>query len=256
MTREAFVALLERAAAGWNRGDAALVAGCFAADVDYADPYRYRFTRRADLLSFFEPPTGGHHVIWHSILWDDEAQTGVVEYTYEGHHRYHGAAIAHIGADGRIALWREWQHRDDELDWDARLQGPPAGEALLTAIDHVQLGMPSGAAALADARSFYVDLLGMREVTKPRQLEGRGGGWFAAGDVAVHLGVEPDFRPAPRAHPAFAVDLAPLRLRLHAAGLTVEEDDSRLPVARCYVRDPFGNRIEHVDSVDSGFSLG
>lgn len=255
MSREAFLAALERAAAGWQAGDAAAVAEAFAEELEYLDPYGYRFTRRADLLPFFEPPPGGHHVTWHQVLWDDVTGTGAVEYTYEGHHRYHGAAIVRLDVHGRIVLWREWQHRDDELDWDARLQGPPAGEALLTAIDHVQLGMPSGAAALAVGRSFYVDLLGMREVTKPPQLEGRGGAWFAAGDVAVHLGVEPDFRPAPRAHPAFAVDLAPLRLRLHAAGLTVEEDDSGLPVARCYVRDPFGNRIELVDSADSGFSL-
>lgn len=130
-----------------------------------------------------------------------------------------------------------------------------AGEALLAAIDHVQLGMPAGATALADARSFYIDLLGMREVTKPLQLAGRGGAWFASGSVAVHMGVEPDFRCASKAHPAFTVDLAALRLRLHGAGVAVEEDDSGLPVARCYVRDPFGNRIEFVDKADSGFSL-
>lgn len=252
MTREAFVALLERAAAGWNRGDAALVADCFAADVDYADPYRYRFTRRADLLSFFEPPPGGHHVTWQSILWDDEAQTGVVEYTYEGHHRYHGAAIAHIGADGRIALWREWQHLDEELDWGSRLRGPHGG-GVITAIDHVQLGMPAGGEDAA--RTFYGDALGLREVQKPPQLAGRGGAWFASGTVAVHLGIEADFRPAPRAHPALVVDLAAIRARLADASIPDEEDDSGLPVKRCYVRDPFGNRIELVDASGAGFSL-
>ncbi len=122
--RADLLAVLERARAGWNDGDAAAVADCFAAEVDYADPYRYRFTRREDLLPFFEPPLGGHRVTWHSITWDDVEGRGVVEYTYEGHHRYHGAAIVELDADGRIRRWREWQHQDDERDWEARLAGP------------------------------------------------------------------------------------------------------------------------------------
>lgn len=252
MTRAGLLALLDRATAGWNGGDAAMVADCFAADVDYADPFRYRFTRRADLLPFFEPPTGGHHVTWHQVLWDEEAQTGVVEYTYEGDHRYHGAAIVRLDADGRIALWREWQHQDDELDWDSRLRGPREG-GVITAIDHVQLSMPAGGEDAA--RTFYADTLGLDEIRKPRQLAGRGGAWFASGTVAVHLGVDVDFRPATRAHPAFVVDLAAVRARLADAGITVEDDDSGLPVKRCYVRDPFGNRIELVDASGAGFSL-
>jgi hypothetical protein len=124
MERRDYETVLERAAAGWAAGDAAAVADCFAADVRYLDPYRYRFDRREDLLPFFEPPPDGHHVTWHTTIWDDATQTGAVEYTYEGHHRYHGTAIVRLDADGRIALWREWQHLDDELDWDARLEGP------------------------------------------------------------------------------------------------------------------------------------
>ena len=191
MTRALFLAVLKRVADSWRAGDAAAAADCFAEDVEYLDPYRFRFTRRADLLPFFEPPTGGHHVTWHSILWDDEAQTGVVEYTYEGDHRYHGAAIVRLDADGRIALWREWQHQDDELDWDSRLRGPREG-GVITAIDHVQLSMPAGGEDAA--RTFYADALGLDEIRKPRQLAGRGGAWFASGTVAVHLGVDVDFR--------------------------------------------------------------
>jgi hypothetical protein len=58
VTRDRFLAVLERARAGWAAGDAAAVADCFAEDVDYLDPYRYRFPRRVDLLPFFEPPRG------------------------------------------------------------------------------------------------------------------------------------------------------------------------------------------------------
>lgn len=245
--------VLERAAAGWRDGDAAAVADCFAEVLDYIDPVRYRFERRADLLPFFEPPPGGHHVTWHTVVWDAASRSGAVEYTYEGLHRYHGAAMVHLDADGRIDLWREWQHVDDERDWDAMLLGPPTDGTPLRAIDHVQLSMPDGAESAA--RTFYAGMLGLREVPKPPELSGRGGAWFTGRGVSVHLGVEATFVAAAKAHPAFVVDdLAALRSRLTEAGLEVEEDDAGLPVARCYVRDPFGNRIELVDVPDAGFS--
>lgn len=190
---------------------------------------------------------------WHLTVWDDDQGTGVVEYTYEGHHRYHGAAIVRPSQDGRIALWREWQHLDDALDWDARLAGPPPDGALLAAIDHVQLPMPAGGEDIA--RGFYVGVLGLREVAKPAALAARGGVWFAGRSVAVHLGVEPGGVTPSRAHPAFVVDdLAAVQTRLTAAGIALVEDDSGLPIARCYIADPFGNRIELVDATDAGFS--
>jgi len=136
----------------------------------------------------------------------------------------------------------------------ASREGDDFGVRLL-AIDHVQLGMPADGEEAA--RYFYVDVLGLREVPKPPSLAERGGIWLAGPNVAVHLGVEPDFRPATQAHPAFVVDgLTALRERLGTAGLTVIEDDSSLQVERCYVHDPFGNRIELVDAGDAGFSSG
>lgn len=124
----------------------------------------------------------------------------------------------------------------------------------LRAIDHVQLGMPAGGED--DARRFYGELLGLAEVPKPAALAGRGGCWFAGDGIAVHLGVEAEFRPATKAHPAFIVeDLAAARTRLAAGGAVVTDDESGLAVRRCYVADPFGNRIELVDAADAGFSL-
>ena len=67
-------------------------------------------------------------------------------------------------------------------------------------IDHVQLSMPAGQDG--EARAFYVGILGLREVPKPAALAGRGGVWFAANGVAVHLGIESPFVPAAKAHPA------------------------------------------------------
>ena len=115
--RARFHALLERMREGWERGDALAVAACFADDLSYADPVRYSFTRLAELVPFFEPPERGtHRVEWHRILFDEAEQTGVAEYTYEGHRRYHGAVIAKVEA-GKVVDWREWQHVSD-LDWD------------------------------------------------------------------------------------------------------------------------------------------
>jgi catechol 2,3-dioxygenase-like lactoylglutathione lyase family enzyme len=258
MTRDEFHALLETVAAGWANGDASAVAACFAERVDYLDPYRYRFESRTDLVPFFEPPAGGHHVTWHTILWDDTAQTGSVEYTYVGHHAYHGAAVAHVDGAGQIDAWREWQHLDDAVDWETRVRGPrPVSSepdaSILGSIDHVQLGMPAGGEERA--RAFFGAILGLREVAKPDELAGRGGAWFAARSVAIHVGVEADFRPASKAHPAFTVDdLDEVRGRLAAAGVTTTADDSGMPVSRCYLQDPFGNRIELVDARDAGFS--
>ncbi len=123
MTRSEFERLIARLGEAWAAGDAAAAAACFAERVDYADPLRYRFGSRAELELFFEPPPGGHTTTWHRILFDDAAQSGVVEYTYLGHHRYHGAAIVEPDAEGRIARWREWQHLDDGRDWNTFLAG-------------------------------------------------------------------------------------------------------------------------------------
>lgn len=124
MTHEAFLELVDRLRAAWNAGSADGAAACFTADVDYADPRNYRFGSREALLPFFEPPPGGHRVTWHRVLWDEPASTGVLEYTYEGHHRWHGAAIVETDASGLIRRWREWQHRDDERDWESFVSGP------------------------------------------------------------------------------------------------------------------------------------
>ena len=113
---------------------------------------------------------------------------------------------------------------------------------VILAIEHVQLAMPPGGEG--DARAFYAGLLGIPEVPKPPELAKRGGVWFEAGALKIHLGVEADFRPARKAHPALRVgDLRALVERLRAAGVEVR-DDPMEGHYRVYVADPFGNRIE------------
>lgn len=110
-------------------------------------------------------------------------------------------------------------------------------------LDHVQLAIPAGA---EDAcRAFYCGVLGWTEMPKPAALQGRGGLWLQAGESQVHLGVETDFRPARKAHPAFAVDdLDGLAERLRAAGSPVRFDDAIAGRRRFYTEDAAGNRLE------------
>lgn len=110
-------------------------------------------------------------------------------------------------------------------------------------IHHVQLAMPRGGEERA--RAFYAGLLGVPEAPKPAGLAARGGVWFEQGDVKIHLGVEDDFRPARKAHPAFLVaDLRALLDRLRKAGVEVVEDGMLPGFRRVYAADPFGNRLE------------
>ena len=71
-------------------------------------------------------------------------------------------------------------------------------------IDHVQLAMPAGRED--EARAFYEDVLGIPEIAKPAHLAARGGCWFERGPLKVHVGVEENFVPARKAHPAFIVE--------------------------------------------------
>jgi catechol 2,3-dioxygenase-like lactoylglutathione lyase family enzyme len=112
----------------------------------------------------------------------------------------------------------------------------------ILAIDHVQLAMPAGKED--EARAFYAGLLELSEMPKPPELAKRGGAWFERGAVKIHLGVEADFRPARKAHPALVVDDLPALLaRLREAGVAPVED-ALAGYPRAFVSDPFGNRIE------------
>jgi catechol 2,3-dioxygenase-like lactoylglutathione lyase family enzyme len=124
------------------------------------------------------------------------------------------------------------------------------GEELMgiKAIDHVQLAMPAGKEE--EARAFYGKVLGIPEIVKPANLAKRGGCWFERGDLKIHLGVEVDFRPARKAHPAFLVDeLARVRESIELAGYTVKIDEPLEGYERIYVDDPFGNRIELMEAI-------
>jgi catechol 2,3-dioxygenase-like lactoylglutathione lyase family enzyme len=121
-------------------------------------------------------------------------------------------------------------------------------------LEHVQLAMPPGNEALA--RAFYSDVLGIPEISKPAHLAKRGGCWFERGALKIHLGVEPDFRPARKAHPGLVVvDLPALVARLRSAGYPVRDDEPLEGYQRVYVDDPFGNRIELMEPIGSEYAV-
>ena len=121
----------------------------------------------------------------------------------------------------------------------------------LRSIDHVQVTGPPGCESAA--RSFYGGLLGLREIAKPPALASRGGVWFQLGDQELHIGIEPDFRPALKAHPAFrCADPDALARALHDAGVPVTWDRELPGVRRFFTADPFGNRLEVMATALSG----
>lgn len=124
------------------------------------------------------------------------------------------------------------------------MQAIHSNNKMILSIDHVQIAMPAGGEE--KARAFYIDLLGFTEIPKPPELAKRGGAWFESGSTQLHLGVEPDFRPARKAHPAFLVDdLDALLANIQNAGAEVDTSQPLLDgYKRAHVFDPFGNRIE------------
>ena len=122
---------------------------------------------------------------------------------------------------------------------------------MIRGLHHVQLAMPRGKEE--EARAFYRDALGMTEQPKPENLARRGGVWFSAGEAQVHLGVEDDFRPARKAHPALLVlNLEEVLERCRRAGVAIVQDEPLPGYDRAYVADPFGNRIELLQPLHAG----
>ena len=117
----------------------------------------------------------------------------------------------------------------------------------ISRLDHVQLAIPVGRED--DARAFYGKILGLPEKPKPPDLAKRGGAWFENGDVKIHLGIDSNFHPAKKAHPALVVsDLVAFIAHLRQSGVEVDDEDLAR-YHRVYVSDPFGNRIELIDGM-------
>lgn len=119
---------------------------------------------------------------------------------------------------------------------------------MIAAVDHVQLAAPEGSEDTL--RGYYVHALGMTELPKPPVLAARGGCWFQAGPVQLHLGIEADFRPARKAHPGLrATDIGAYAARLAEHGAEVRWDEDLPGHRRFFSHDPVGNRLEFLEPV-------
>jgi predicted enzyme related to lactoylglutathione lyase len=115
-------------------------------------------------------------------------------------------------------------------------------------IHHVQIACPEGAEG--PMRAFYTGVLGWTELPKPPLLAARGGCWFAVpGGGELHVGVEADFRPARKAHPAFVVDIDAVAAAVAGSGAGVRwADPAEIPGRRRFhTDDPVGNRVEFLE---------
>jgi len=119
---------------------------------------------------------------------------------------------------------------------------------LILRIHHAQITV--AASDLEAARSFYRDVLGMKEIPKPASLAARGGLWLQAGRHQLHIGVEENAnRLATRAHIAYEVnDVALWKTHLERSGVNILDSIPIPGYARFEFRDPFGNRVELIQA--------
>lgn len=113
----------------------------------------------------------------------------------------------------------------------------------ITAIDHIQITVPPQREA--DCLHFYREILGLPEIPKPEALRARGGAWFQLGPLHMHVGIDPEASPPSKRHVCFLVpDLARAKATLIAGGIVIEDESVAQGLARFFIRDPAGNRIE------------
>lgn len=123
----------------------------------------------------------------------------------------------------------------------AKLGGPARGSSMR--LSHINVTMPKDGEDTA--RAFYGGLLGLKEIPKPESIRGRGGVWFDAGGLDIHISAEEN-RTGPDSYRHFGLECADvdgLRAKLKAADVATE-DGRPAPWKRFFIRDPFGNRIE------------
>lgn len=120
---------------------------------------------------------------------------------------------------------------------------------MIVRLHHAQITIPRGAET--QARAFYCDLLGLKEVPKPATLAARGGFWLQLGDLQIHVGTEDGIdRTETKAHLAYQVqDLPRWRQKLEAAGIEIGDSAPIPGHHRFEFRDPFGNRVELIEPV-------
>jgi extradiol dioxygenase family protein len=122
--------------------------------------------------------------------------------------------------------------------------------ASILGLQHAAMPFPGSDDAIADARRFYGELIGLAE----REAQLPGVLWFDAGrGTELHLYSAPDEpNEESHQHPCLEVTgLDELRARMKAAGLElIEPEGDMADRRRFFAFDPFGNAIEFLEFVD------
>lgn len=112
-------------------------------------------------------------------------------------------------------------------------------------VNHVNVTVP--AALEEDARHFYRDVLGLKQIEKPEGTRKYIGAWYQLDRIQLHLSIEDD---APNhssdRHVCYLVgDLADAAAKFRNAGIEIISDEQSVRgSSRFFVRDPGGNLIE------------
>lgn len=119
---------------------------------------------------------------------------------------------------------------------------------MILRIHHAQIPIPPGAEV--QAREFYCGVLGLSEIPKPENMRKNGGFWLEVADQQIHVGADPNPQPPnSKAHVAYQVaDLAAWKASLASHGCIFKDGEDVPGFIRAETRDPFGNRIEFLQS--------
>ncbi len=120
---------------------------------------------------------------------------------------------------------------------------------LILRVQHAQITIPKDAET--EARKFYCEFLGLKEIPKPESLQTRGGFWLELGAFQIHVGTEDGFdRTQTKAHIAYEVeDLNAWREKLETNNVKIIEGIPIPNYSRFEFRDPFGNRVEFLERI-------
>ncbi len=109
-----------------------------------------------------------------------------------------------------------------------------------THLDHVSVIITD----VARSRAFYSDLLGLKEIARPRTFDFVVV-WFELGQQQLHLLLKPQADTHSARHFALRVtDVEQARTYCKSKGLQVEETTPIPGADRFFIYDPDGNRIE------------
>lgn len=226
----------------WSVPGGSAIAGCYRGIEEVVAYFQRRRALANDTLCLHpgEVLVGeGEHL---AALTDGSATIAGVE------HRWSTVGLYRIREERIAACWlMPFDQAVFDRAWASSAGPAKDGEdaSMMLGLDHVQVAAPPGCEE--QAHRFYGGVLGLVEVEKPGALRERGGVWFSVGAQQLHVGVEEDFAPARKAHPALRIKsnrLDQLADRLSTAGAPVAWDYAIPGVRRFHTEDPWGNRLE------------